>query len=132
MSARLDTPATVSPTSIGRHALADLCGLDPDLLRDADRVMDTLGSILDAAEFHVLRRVQHVFPGPHAGFTGVFLLSESHAAVHTYPEHGYLALDVFGCGPQDPADVARNLARRLGAQSVRLHSVRRGMPTGEA
>jgi len=120
MSARLAAPVT-----IGRHALADLSGVDPVLLRDAEHVMNELADILCATQFHVLRRVQHQFPGAGAGFTGMFLLSESHAAVHTYPEHGYLALDVFGCGPQDPADVARELGSRLNAASVVLQSVPR-------
>lgn len=115
-------------TAIGRHALADVSGVDAALLRDADRVMDALERLLVDGGFHVLRRVQHTFDGGGAGFTGVFLLSESHAAVHTYPEHGYLALDVFGCGPQDPLDVARALGRALGAGRVDVRCVERVVP----
>ncbi len=43
--------------------------------------------------------VLHRFKG--GGLTGYLLLSESHIAFHTYPEHRYLALDIFSCGGAD-------------------------------
>jgi S-adenosylmethionine/arginine decarboxylase-like enzyme len=43
--------------------------------------------------------VLHRFEG--GGLTGYLLLSESHIALHTYPEHRYLALDIFSCGRAD-------------------------------
>ena len=98
---------------LGQHVIADLSGISPSALRDATTVMDALGAALRAEGFRILRRVEHRFPGPDSGFTGMFLLSESHAAVHTYPEHGYLALDVFGCGPGDARAVVAAVAETL-------------------
>ena len=92
------------PEPIGLHLLADLSGIAADRLRDADAFMGVLRESLAAAGFHVLRECVQQFPAG-AGFTGVALLSESHAAVHTYPERGYAAFDLFGCGSADPQAV---------------------------
>jgi len=111
--------------SLGRHVIADLSGLPPAVLRDMESVMEVLASALHAEGFTVLRRVEHRFPGPGAGFTGMFLLSESHAAVHTYPEHGYLALDVFGCGPGDARSVVNAVVAALEPEDVELRALER-------
>ena len=47
------------------------------------------------------------FPGYNSGVTGVFILSESHAAFHSYPEYRYLAVDIFSCGNSFNAEIAR-------------------------
>jgi S-adenosylmethionine decarboxylase len=45
--------------------------------------------------------------------TGVFLLAESHASYHTYPEFGFLAVDFFTCGSCDPLAVAAHVLDAL-------------------
>ncbi len=91
--------------TIGRHVLADMYGVAPALLEDGDTLCASLCTALRAAGFRILDTSTHQFPGRHAGATAVVLLTESHAAVHTYPEHQYLALDIFSCGPHDPEQV---------------------------
>jgi S-adenosylmethionine decarboxylase len=90
-------------THLGRHLIADLHGIAPAALRDAERLRRCL---LDAAEACALTPVApaviHPFAGGGQGVTGFLLLAESHIAAHTYPEHGLLAMDVFSCGPADP------------------------------
>ena len=81
----------------------------------ADEIVATLG----------LRPVApaqwHRFPGP-GGVTGLLLLAESHLALHTFPEHGSLCLNLFCCVPRAEWDWAGGLARHVGAARV---SVRR-------
>lgn len=101
-------------TPIGRHLIADLSGVAPEVLRDSDRIMAALEAGLTRSGFHCLRQVVHPFEERGAGFTGIVLLAESHAAVHTYPEHGYLALDIFGCGDGDPAEALDVLLAEIG------------------
>jgi len=88
--------------SVGTHHLVDFYGVDAGTLADEPRLMESVERALVAAGFHVLRAVSHRFEGGGQGVTGVFLLSESHLAFHTYPEHGYLALDLFSCGSANP------------------------------
>ncbi|MFW5857111.1 MAG: adenosylmethionine decarboxylase [Planctomycetota bacterium] len=103
---------------IGEHLLADLYGIAPEQLTDADALGALLGRALTEAGFTVLDRVAHAFPGEGAGATVLCLLSESHASLHTYPEYGYAAVDVFSCGDARPADVLEALRAALAPERV--------------
>ena len=85
---------------IGQHLLADLYEVASDRLADAGLLADCLD---DAARRGGMKPigppVLHRFQG--GGLTGYLLLSESHIAFHTYPEHRFLALDIFSCGSAD-------------------------------
>ncbi|TFJ85030.1 hypothetical protein NSK_003454 [Nannochloropsis salina CCMP1776] len=59
------------------------------------------------------------------GFTGICLIDESHVSAHCYSEKGWLALDVFTCGPTDPAEIADKLHQRLTDAVPGLRLVRR-------
>ena len=64
---------------------------------------------------------------PH-GVTAIVLIAESHLSVHTWPEHGYAALDIFTCSPtMQPADVVGFLSARLRAGTVQTVEVNRGI-----
>ena len=56
-----------------------------------------LAACAQAVGAHVLEI--KVFPFPNGGVTGIAVLTESHITVHTWPERGYAALDVFTCSP---------------------------------
>lgn len=111
---------------IGRHLLADFFGVDAPRLRDAQWLCDHLVAALRQAGFHILEHRWHEFPGPHAGITAFVLLAESHAAIHTYPEHRYLALDIFTCGSGDPEMALRSLQDTLLPQRVDITCNARG------
>ncbi|MGI8814438.1 MAG: adenosylmethionine decarboxylase [Pseudonocardia sp.] len=109
----------------GRHVLAELTGVDPDWLDDETMVRAALVWALAEAGATVLRTVAHRFEP--RGLTVVAVLSESHASVHTWPEHGSAFLDVFTCGDAaDPELAAELLARRLGAGALHRRTVDRG------
>ncbi|HVE87700.1 MAG TPA: adenosylmethionine decarboxylase [Myxococcales bacterium] len=67
----------------------------------------------------------HVFPGP-GGVTGLLLLSESHLAVHTFPESRYAALNLYCCRPRPRWDFAARLTEALGAERVEVRELSRG------
>lgn len=98
----------------GRHCTGELWGVASERLRDMEGVMALFEELLTSHGFTVVDRIEHAFPGPGGGFTGVFLLSESHASVHTYPEHGYAAIDLFSCGERDPTPPLKALSSHLG------------------
>ncbi len=66
----------------------------------------------------------HQFPAP-GGVTGLVLLAESHLALHTFPEHGSLCLNLFCCAPRPAWDFAAGLAEAVGARRVRVRRVAR-------
>jgi S-adenosylmethionine decarboxylase len=85
---------------IGQHVLADLYDVAADRLVDGGLLADCLDEAARRGGMHPIGPpVLHRFEG--GGLTGYLLLSESHIAFHTYPEYGYIALDVFSCGRGD-------------------------------
>jgi len=62
------------------------------------------------------------------GVSGVVVISESHLAIHTWPELGYAAVDVFTCGSSvNPWDACNYLAKQFGADYVKASEVQRGL-----
>ncbi len=109
----------------GRHVLAELTGVDPFLLDDETAVRAALGEALTRAGATVLQVIAHRFEPK--GLTVLALLSESHASVHTWPEHGSAFVDLFTCGDAaDPELAAELLARALAATELRRATVERG------
>jgi len=62
------------------------------------------------------------------GVSGVVVISESHLAIHTWPELGYAAVDVFTCGERvDPWDACRYLSEKFQAEHITASEMRRGI-----
>lgn len=96
--------------ALGRHLLADFYGVAPTTLYDARGLEATLLAAAHAAGAVPLARRFHAFGGG-GGVTGMVLLQESHISVHTWPEHGFAAVDVFMCGGARPADAIAAIER---------------------
>ncbi len=99
---------------LGRHALVDGSGVPADVLDDKAFLEAALESACRSAGASVLETTSHKFEPQ--GVTVVCLLAESHASIHTYPEHGRYMADVFTCGDVDPTLAAAVLAEALGGQ----------------
>jgi S-adenosylmethionine decarboxylase len=65
--------------------------------------------------------------GPEAGLSGVAVLAESHISIHTWPERGYAALDIFMCGVCDPYKAIPVLRRAFQPGTVQLSEQKRGV-----
>ncbi|MEW6741437.1 MAG: adenosylmethionine decarboxylase [Planctomycetota bacterium] len=112
--------------TIGRHLIVELYGCDVDRL---DSVNTMRQHLLEAARIigaTVMGEVFHRF-APH-GVSGTVVISESHLSVHTWPENGYVAIDIYTCGGLDPRPGFRYLARALKAKNCRLQEILRGLP----
>lgn len=110
----------------GTHVLADLCDVDPLILRDATRIESILIEAALDAGARVLYAHFHHFGGE-GGVTGVVLLAESHITIHTWPEHRFVALDAFMCGSADPERAVASIARELKARVGKVDVSRRGV-----
>ncbi|HLX52657.1 MAG TPA: adenosylmethionine decarboxylase [Aquella sp.] len=98
---------------IGNHILLDLYGVETDLLKDSDLLMGILEKSLLKNGFTILNNISYKFPNGGEGVTGVFLLTESHAAFHTYPEYNYIAIDLFSCGQKKPGHIIYTIIKML-------------------
>ena len=110
---------------LGRHLLADFHGCPPALLSDAAAIEAALVTAARAAGATPLFARLHRF-GEGQGVTGVVLLAESHLSIHTWPEHGFAAIDVFMCGACRPERAVAHLREALRPGEVRLCDQARG------
>lgn len=112
------------PLRLGRHLLADLSGIDPALLIDPQHVEHILLQAAQAAGATAIFGKFHHF-GENAGVTGVLLLRESHISIHTWPEHGFAAVDAFMCGGARPELAIEVVQKAFAPQHIRLEDVAR-------
>ncbi len=112
--------------SIGKHVLSDLYGVNPKILEDESGLMSLFENILKKYKFNIVGRLCHKFIGGGNGVTGIFLLSESHASFHTYPEIDFVALDLFSCGSTDPELALNELIKELQPSKVWKSTTERG------
>ncbi|HHY35599.1 MAG TPA: S-adenosylmethionine decarboxylase proenzyme [Firmicutes bacterium] len=111
---------------LGRHILAEVYGCDFDILNDLDRIREILVSAALSAGAEVREKAFHRFSPQ--GVSGVVVISESHIAIHTWPEYGYAAVDVFTCGDHvDPWVAMNKIFKDFGAKSVTASEVKRGV-----
>jgi S-adenosylmethionine decarboxylase proenzyme len=80
----------------GKHLVADYLDCDMEALSDEQALMEVMIAAVKKCGAQVLNQSYFVFPGH--GLTMTILLSESHASIHTYPEHGKCFVDLFTCG----------------------------------
>ena len=115
---------------VGTHTILELYGCPGPLLGDAEFISTTLREAANHAPAHLVREVVHAFV-PH-GVTAVALLAESHIAIHTWPELGYAAIDLFTCGVATTPHLACDyLERTLRCQHTRKQQLERGLPPVE-
>jgi len=114
--------------ALGTHILAELNGITQERLNDAALLERTLVSAAQDAGATVVESSFNAF-APH-GMTGVIVIQESHLAIHTWPEHGYAALDVFTCSETvSPEVIVAAVAESLESASVETQRVERGTGT---
>jgi S-adenosylmethionine decarboxylase len=115
----------------GIEWLIDAHGCAPVKLRDRGAVLGLLDQIVAAMDLHVVSTAVHVFPGA-GGITALYLLSESHLTIHTFPEAGAATLNAYCCRPRAPAPWRALLGELLGARDATVtEHVRGAAPRGE-
>lgn len=109
----------------GAHLLADLYGVESRKLIEADTIEALLRNSALAAGAHILHSHFHTF-GAGQGVTGVVLLAESHISIHTWPEFGFAAADIFMCGNAEPERALQLIQKALQPASCEVQSITRG------
>jgi S-adenosylmethionine decarboxylase len=107
------------------HTLLELHGCDPALLKDAEALRPLLLDAVRAGHGTVVTEIFHNF-SPH-GVSGVIVIAESHVAIHTWPEHGYAAVDIFSCSSAlDQVKIENCIRLGLRASHVSRRAFERG------
>ncbi len=111
---------------IGRHLILELWGCDPHHINSIETIERAIKETIEACGATLLDL--RVYPFTPQGVTGVAILSESHLMIHTWPEHGYAAVDVFTCGQHtDPNRAVPVLRRYFAPERVQVLEMNRGL-----
>jgi S-adenosylmethionine decarboxylase len=111
-------------TFAGSHLIVDLW--EAEGLNDKDRIEQAMRDAVDAAGATLLHIHLHTFT-PNGGISGVAVLAESHISVHTWPERGYAAFDVFMCGSAEPRKAVTVLEQAFSPKRVVIGNHKRGV-----
>jgi S-adenosylmethionine decarboxylase len=115
--------------TLGRHLLIELWGCRR-ATDDCDAVRRAIVDSVEAVKATILHLHVHAF-SPY-GITGVAVLAESHLSIHTWPECGYVAADVFTCGETaEPLEAVEVLRRAFQAERVESRQLLRGVAPPE-
>ncbi len=115
--------------ALGHHMLVEFTGCDEGRLTDLAFITEAMLRAAREAGATILTHRFHRFSGPEGGqgVSGAVIISESHLAIHTWPEHAYAAVDLFTCGESvDPLKAHAVLREALGAQADHTRVLQRG------
>lgn len=112
--------------SLGYQLILELEGCPSALLDDNDTVSRVMTEAVEASGATLIQPFFHQFAPQ--GVSGVVIISESHFTIHTWPEYGYAAVDIFTCGDQIDMEVAMETLRSgFRAASIQKMLLTRGM-----
>ncbi|HEY41820.1 MAG TPA: S-adenosylmethionine decarboxylase proenzyme [Dehalococcoidia bacterium] len=116
--------------ALGRHLLMELEDCNEETLNNLEALKAAMLTAADEAGATVMGESFHRF-SPH-GISGVVVIAESHLCIHTWPEYGYAAADIFTCGTTvQPEKAAEVLVEKLGARKHSLQEIPRGLRVTE-
>ena len=111
-------------TYAGTHLIIDI--VDGTRLDEPEHIETSLIRAAEVAGATVLSLDFHIFT-PNNGVSGVIVLAESHISIHTWPERGFAALDVFMCGDAQPMKTIDVLKEAFSPRHVSLQEIKRGL-----
>lgn len=116
--------------TLGQHYIVEASGCDPEIISSVSKVEEILVKAAEKARVQIWSISFHRFH-PH-GVSGVVVISESHLSVHTWPEYGYVALDIYTCGEEsEPEEAVEYALEMFRASSVHVTEISRGLQEGD-
>ncbi|MGB9728813.1 MAG: adenosylmethionine decarboxylase [Thermoprotei archaeon] len=113
-------------STVGRHLIAELFDCDKQILTNVNKIREIFIKAAKEAKMHVVTAHFHRF-NPH-GVSGMVIVAESHLSIHTWPEHGYAAVDIYVCGDDaDPWNAYKVIVTELKARQVTALELKRGI-----
>lgn len=111
--------------SLGSQIVADFYGCSADYLANVEFITDAMLEAARHAQCTIVTQSFHHF-SPY-GVSGAVIVAESHLAIHTWPEYGYAAVDIFTCGDIiKPEEALDYLKEALMATQVSTVEMKRG------
>jgi S-adenosylmethionine decarboxylase len=112
--------------ALGTHILIELRDCNPEILKKLENVRKIMISAAKVAKATVIDNSFHEF-NPF-GISGVVVIAESHLSIHTWPEYGYAAVDIFTCGDVIQPELAVSyLVRKFECKNPSVVEMKRGI-----
>lgn len=116
---------------LGQHILAEFFECDPNILNNVSLVEKLMVEAALECGATVVQKCFHMF-NPY-GVSGVVIISESHLAIHTWPELGYAAVDLFTCGDRCHPKVSYDYLKKMfNSKNASFSELKRGIIDEEA
>jgi S-adenosylmethionine decarboxylase len=106
---------------MGNHLLLEVYDVNYDLLNTLEPLLDTMVKGVESAGMTILNTSTHCFEPQ--GLTVVLTLSESHCSLHSWPEKGCAAIDVYTCGEGKPQIVVDELINYFKTEKYNLREI---------
>ncbi|HID08957.1 TPA: adenosylmethionine decarboxylase [Candidatus Micrarchaeota archaeon] len=113
----------------GTHIIVEASGCPRDVLSDPKRIEQIFKEAARLANMTV--KASYFFRFSPTGVSGAVIVAESHISIHTWPEEGYAAIDVYTCGKSDPERAVDYILKEMGAKHAHVSEIRRGIPEEE-
>lgn len=112
--------------NLGNHLIVELYDCCSQAINDVHFVESAMKKAVAVSGATLVQSVIHEF-NPH-GVSGVVVIEESHFSVHTWPEYGYCALDIFTCGTEvDYYSALNYLKEAFKAGNLSVSEIKRGI-----
>ncbi|MFC1670830.1 adenosylmethionine decarboxylase [Spirochaetota bacterium] len=111
--------------TLGKHYIAEFYGCNRTSIDDIDRIENILLKAVEISNATMIKPFFHKFSPQ--GVTGVILIAESHLSIHTWPERGYAAVDLFSCGDFNYKETFDHIEREIESEKSFISVIQRGL-----
>lgn len=111
--------------SEAKQLIVDLYGCQVSCIDDIDYIKDVIHKVCEIIGAGIVEECYHKFMP--IGISAVAVITTSHISIHTWPEYGYAAVDIFSCQEDIPGEVCRLLAELLRAEQSETRMIKRAL-----
>lgn len=112
---------------LGKHIIADIRVVNREILSDINFFRKLIYQSAIKANLKIIGESYYKFDKT-GGFSYVLFIAESHIAIHTWPEYGYAALDIFTCGDKaKPWEAFNYIIQNLNVERINVMELKRGI-----
>lgn len=108
---------------VAQQLFVDLYECDANIIDDLEAVKEIAHRILREIKSGIVEECSHKFEP--IGITYIAVITTSHFSVHTWPEYGYAAVDIFSCDTNLPEILAEKLKNAFGAKRIKTRMFER-------
>jgi len=111
---------------LGKHIIAEFYDCDSAVIDDISLIESIMTDSAKISGATIIKPFFHRFSPQ--GVSGIIVISESHFAIHTWPEHGYAAVDIFSCSDFNYKESLRHIRDRFRSGRYLINCISRGLP----